>query len=555
MVCQVRGDEAVCRNGRRIAGELKLSTDGRLRFTSKEAKNSQPFSNILDVRFPEAVPHSTLWGTPLRIGLGKAEWITGELIEINAKTAKVRTVWSEGAILSRSALQAITQLPGWLTVFHENFDSDTIRLKLTKSPTVDKDEHTSGQHGLRLNAAGQSAGRTLPAALEAGRIGVNFHSVGEPTGGRWLVEANFDDKKTVRIILADATDYSVETESGSGDLRRFPRSAGWHRLSIRFRADYLLIGIDNKLLFESDKKWRSQGLRAVRLACVAKPGEEAMRGAVSFDDLAIARPLEELHHENSDPTQDECWLVGGDQLFGQVPRADGKEVEIHGRFGKRMLPWSSLRGFFPKSAAVEPTTSDGAHVRVWLDNGFPQADELEGVLHALDGRKMVLHHPIIGEVTLDRSRLRKLRPLFFGKRIEIDTARHHLGETGQLVPGLFPPRAEGPKLRCRFRLDSVPPTAMLGITAQHSKGTADDTETALKRGDQATELLVNGRSSGNLSSHVDRGRKEPLDIRIVIPTEALLAGENVVEVIQEPESKSGRRASCIISALAIELPR
>jgi hypothetical protein len=93
------------------------------------------------------------------------------------------------------------------------------------------------------------------------------------------------------------------------------------------------------------------------------------------------------------------------------------------------------------------------------------------------------------------------------------------------------------------------------ITAQHSKGAADDIENALKRGEQGTELLVNGRSLGNLNSHVDRALKEPLDIRIAIPAESLLAGENVVELIQNPDSKTGRRESCIISGLAIELPR
>jgi hypothetical protein len=548
---RVRSEEAVLRNGRRIEGKLQLGTDGRLQFTPKESKNNLSFSDILDVRFPNVVPHSSLWGAPLRFGLGRTEWITGELAQLDAKTATARTQWSENVKFPRAALLAIKQLPGWLTVFHEDFDADAVRLKLTGSPTLDDTEHTSGGRSLRLDAAGQSALYALPTPLEAGRFGINFRDVGEPAGGRWQLEAEFGTKQSVRILLVEGADYSVQSKIGSGETRKLQRSPGWHRLSVRFRAEYFLVGIDDKLLFESGKKWQSEGLSSIRLACTAKPENAPMRGAVCFDDFTIAHSIEELHHDNGDLSQDECWLASGDQLFGQVSHADGKGVEIGGRFGKRTLPWSSLRVLFPKAEAIAPQTSDGAHVRIWLDSGFPLADELEGVLLTLDDRKLVLRHAIFGDLTLERSRLRRLRPLFFGKRIELDSARHHLGATGQVVLGYFPPRAEGPKLRCTFRLDSVPTAARLVITAQHLKGQAG----ARNRGELATEVLVNGRSLGNLNSRIDRALKDPLSIRIEIPKEALLGGENIVELIQKPEAKTGRRESCIISAVAIELPR
>src|SRR5262249_52933979 len=139
--------------------------------------------------------------------------------------------------LPRRALSAITQLPGRITIFHEDFEADRVRLQLTGPPKLDDKEYVSGLRSLRLDAAGQSAGYTLPAPLDAGSFGVNFQAVGEPSGARWLVEADFGSKQPVRIVLAGEDSYSVETDLGAAENRPLKRSPGWHRLSVRFQAD------------------------------------------------------------------------------------------------------------------------------------------------------------------------------------------------------------------------------------------------------------------------------------------------------------------------------
>jgi hypothetical protein len=548
-------DEAVYRNGCRAAGKLQLDADGRLRFTPQDGKSKLSFADIQDVRFPEVVPHSSLWGAPLRIGFDKEEWITGELLGLTDKTVTVRTSWSESAALPRSTLASIMQLTGWITLVYEDFEADAIRLKLAQSPTFDEREHTSGRRSLRLDAVGQSATYSLSKPMDEGRFSVNFRESGESRNGRWFVEAEFGENQTVRVQLVGDADCSVQTAIPSKESRRLPRTPGWHRLEIRFRDDHLLIGVDGKLLFESAGDWKSKGLQSIGLSCVATPGAEAIHGAVCFDDFSIARPVAELRHEAGDPAQDECWLAGGDQLFGQVTRANSHTVGIQGRFGTRTIPWSSLRGFFLKSEATAPKTSDGAHARVWLDSGFPHADELEGVLLALDDRKLVLRHTVLGDITLDRSRLRKLRPIFFGKRIELDNARHHLGEEGRLVPGLYPPRAEGPRLRRTLRLESAPASARLLLTVQFARREADGIGGGLKRSERETEVLVNGRSIGTLNRYVDRAATDPQRIVIPIPADSLEARENIIELVQKPELKTGLRGNCVVSNLAVELPR
>src|SRR5262249_59686236 len=86
-------------------------------------------------------------------------------------------------------------------------------------------------------------------------------------------------------------------------------------------------------------------LRQVRLACTAA-GNGGWGGAAVFDDFSVARAVEELRHLDADPAQDEVWLRSGDQVLGEVPRADRRGVEVRGVFGDRSLAWGEVRGLF-----------------------------------------------------------------------------------------------------------------------------------------------------------------------------------------------------------------
>src|SRR5262249_16964085 len=227
----------------------------------------------------------------------------------------LRTFWSEKIRFSRRSVVAITHLPGFGTNHHEDFDGDRLSLKRTGAAMLDDSRHTSGRRSLKLDAAGQSATYDLAESLEAGRFGVNFHDPGEASGAQWLVEADFSGVRRVRITLAGkGDDYTVETNV-AGEQRRLARSPGWHRFDVRFRCDYLLVGVDAGVVFESDKQGPAAPLTTIRLACVARSPDESVRGAVYFDDLSLAKPLEQLVHAPGDPEQDEVWLLSGDQLF------------------------------------------------------------------------------------------------------------------------------------------------------------------------------------------------------------------------------------------------
>jgi hypothetical protein len=271
--------------------------------------------------------------------------------------------------------------------------------------------------------------------------------------------------------------------------------------------------------------------------------------------ISLVRAVEPLPRPPTDPTQDEVWLEGGDQLFGQLTRADGRTVLLEGRFGKRELTWDQVRGVFPRRPAEPPTTTEGEHVRLRFAGAAAETDTLEGVVRTLDGSHLTLRHPLLGDVRLERGWLRELRWLFHGRRIELDNAPHHLGDRDRLVAGLQPARAEGPSLRLTVRLDAVPEAASVVVDVVRLKGRGDGIGPALERGELRTELLVNGERVDYLNRHVDRAAPEPRRLRLALPVRLLRAGDNVLELRQTPGHDSERHEDCGVAGLCLELPR
>jgi hypothetical protein len=263
-----------------------------------------------------------------------------------------------------------------------------------------------------------------------------------------------------------------------------------------------------------------------------------------------------LRHTRADADQDEVWLANGDQLLGDVARADHRGIELHARFGKRTYPWGGVRGVWLRETVAAPQTTDDEHVRVWLRTGCgAEVDQLDGVLHGLDGERLTLRHAQLGDLAIERARVERLRGLFRGRRIEVDNASHHLGPRNRLVPSLRPPRSEGLNLKRTFRLDAVPDTAVLVVRVQHLKGREEGVGGSLQEGALCTAVSINGRRVGFLNDYVQRSTPAHQTLRLPLRREALRAGDNVLEVRQIPEPRTGQCASCGVSSMVVEVPR
>jgi hypothetical protein len=301
-----------------------------------------------------------------------------------------------------------------------------------------------------------------------------------------------------------------------------------------------------------------QGFTAQLMACDDKTlqlrtawadGLMLVRSAVAAAD----RVVPELHRPDGDPSQDEVWLLSGDQLFGDLLRLDPHRMLLRG--GTRMQEWSwdEVRGIRLRRQSWPVRTTDGEHVRLWLRSPGV-ADEIEGVLGSLDHRRLGLHHALLGDLVIDRGRVQRLRWLFRGRRIEVDNGSHHLGPRGALVAGLHPERAEALSLTRTFWLEGPVRPANLLVWVARLKGPEDGIARALQSGGLRTEVLVNGQRVEYLNRLVDRAEPEPRALRVALPANLLRAGENVLELRQTPEQRTERYESCGVIRLVVEVP-
>jgi hypothetical protein len=540
-------EEARDADGRRTPGALALDAAGRLRFTPAGQDKPTPADQIDVIHFAPAAP------APFRVVLGRrvllyeGQQITGRLLGVDKDNVRLRTAWTDHVDVSRAAAAALVPPPGWRAVFDDDFADGLKAWTVAGKPALNGGGKGDEPTAVTLAEPGQALTYAPAAPPDAGRVGVNFRDA-DAAGARWRCVLRFGagkDERTLAVTVAGGDAYEVEAPV-DGEARRVARSAGWHRLTVQFSEDTLRVLCDDAVLWYSLEHGPGGPLRQVALACEeAKPGPA--RGSVAWAEFSLARAADEPPLPPGDAEQDEALTADGDQIFGDVLRADGRAVEVQGTFGKRSLPWADLRGVRFRRGAAPAHTTTGAHVRLWVDSGLDaEPDVLDGVVAALDDKALTLQHALLGEVRVGRDRVRRLRPLFFGRRVELDNGAHHLGDGKRAVAGLSPPRAEGPALKLSVRLDAAPAEARLTLFAVRPAGAAD--------AGPPTEVVVNGRRVDYLNRLAGRASPEPRRLVVPLPRDALRAGDNVIELRQTADPATERLADCGVFGVALELP-
>jgi hypothetical protein len=551
-------DEALLPDGRKLTGELRWQ-DGRLRFAAKE--RTLLAADLHQVRCAAQEP-TLLAGVVHRVTLCDRQQLTGELLGLDADTLRLQPAWSKAPLdVPRACVLEVANLAGSVPVFDDDFLTGAKAWKLDGNPTVSKAELRQGPRGLLFDTAGQSAGYSelKNDLIEAGSFGVNFYDPGHRDAGRWFLEAGFRSTfgpRQLEVTLAGDTNHYVVVFP---DVREKPKSVlrqqGWHRLTMRFTANSFALIIDDRCLLESEEASPGGLFSYLCLGCTTLPGQTKVSGKMWFDQASIARSVGPLRPPARDPSQDEVWLVSGDQLFGQLHRADRKTIDLEGRFGRRSLTWSEVRSLRLRNATCPLQITDGEHVRLQLAAGIGvAADEIEGVLRKLDRDALVLQHAV-GEVTIPRERVRQLQATFHGRRMELDNQAHHLGREVRAAFAIAQP--EGLSLQRKFTLKDVPDSARLAVEVAHLQGRGDGPAIAqaLQRGGLRTAVLLNGREIDYLNRLGERSSAERCRLRLPLPREALRVGENVLELRQMLDRQTGQYEDCMIYGITLETPR
>jgi len=403
--------EAILPDGRHLLGKLSV-VENSIQFVPAGQQAALPLEKLHQVRFPERPGPVCLGGAFHHVAFADGQRLTGELIALDGQTLRLRPPWRGSLAIPRQAVRALTQPAGYLSVLEEDFESDLGSWKVKGAAALDARQHLSGRQSLLIN--GGEAELTVAQPLGSGRAEVNFYDDGIARGARWVVILHFQHGPQtwpLRIVVGGDTHYRMYAGGTPGEVGRLARSGGWHRLVVDFAPEFACVSVDDQVLW-TGRPERATVLTRIQLASVALPDKGPVAGGVWFDDFALARAVEDLRHEDADPRQDEVWLASGDQLLGHVLKADRRGINLEGRFGKRTLPWSDVRGLYLRQASAPLPKGEPARTRVWLHAaGGGDLDQLVGQLLALTASRLTLRHALLGDLEIERIWLRRIAPV------------------------------------------------------------------------------------------------------------------------------------------------
>jgi hypothetical protein len=401
-------DVAVLEDGSRVPGRLDLARSGQLVFVPQ--RRGVSVTDAVEYRL-EGVPSLFRAGPGMLLRLSGGQQLSGVFLGLERDALLFRTAWADRLTIPRPSVVSLTHLPGQRTVFAHDLTGKLTGWAVQGTPVL-------SSTGVVLARPGQALTCT-PSRISTGRVEVNFRTQAKPAGARWVVEALFARKggdRVVRVTLAGSTDrLAVDPGGLAGTAEPLASGEGWRRLYIDFSAGSLRLSVDDEALWYTLAAGPGGPLRQVRLACLAPDRPAAIGGSVELASFVLQREAARRPHPPGDSTQDELWLGDGDQLFGQVVRADREGIELKGRFGIKRYAWTSLRGWFPRQGkgavgARSPT------VRLGIRSGLrAEVDTLDGTLTALDTRRLTLRHAVLGDVALERTRVAWVRPVSAGR--------------------------------------------------------------------------------------------------------------------------------------------
>jgi hypothetical protein len=482
---------------------------------------------------------------PFRVLVGESLRLSGLIRSISESSVRVKLSWhGEEVVLPRPGVQSVIQRPGEARVLADGFDRlDASRWSIEGKASIVADPHLSEKSSLRLGADGASVIHRLSEPLPAGRIDLAFFDDGSVVPGcQWFAELTFQGPSGPLVIKVDLgwTEESLAVECPRGPslpVQRLARTRGWHRLAFRFRPDQTEISVDGKELAHG--KSPDGQLASIRLASSSTASRSIPKDVAGYvDDLQIIRFAEPPASFEIDITQDEARLVVGDQLFGEVKKADGDRVLMSVENKPVNLSWSEVAGLFFRRLPAQGAPVDGLLARVeWraaAGDDPVDLDFAEGAIVAASGHVITMATPYSGVLRIPRQRIRKIAIFGEGRRVVIDPAAHHLGdEPSRIPPVLDPPLHEGGLLERPVELTDVPDSqAMLVMDVVQVVGEDNDATYSqyVRKGELLTWVTVNGRRIDFLNRYIKTRNDTPERVAIPIPAGLLRAGKNTLRL-------------------------
>ncbi|MBO0697166.1 MAG: hypothetical protein J2P46_02115 [Zavarzinella sp.] len=518
-------DEAVRSGGTRVSGTLTFA-DGRFAFHAPDGTNPADLDLVRFAIKPPVPPPVALWH---QVRLGPGEVLLAEVRSLDATHLHVRPAWGGALAVPRTAVERVTNAPGWRPVFFDTFDGDLARWTKSGEPRA-----ASGQ--LVFDRAGQAIEGKWKDSSPAGRVAVGFRSA-VTTSRRLSLELGFvrDGKPApVRVeLVGPGPRYVVTSPAKASHEGALKRDAGSHRLAAEFDRDRLHLFLDDLVLRTQDTG--PGELQSIRLVADGDGAEPA-----AVDNVLVARPEPAREPRSwADLTADAVRSPDGDETFGTILGAgpSGVAFEVKGR--KLSLGWPEVAEFAFRRGPVAERATEGEHVRVRVRSADGARDVLVGAVTAFDHKRLVLAHAVLGDLTIPRDRVEEIRFLFRGRRVPVDASPHHLGTRPAF--GFAVPKPDGLRFAKAVTVDPVPAGGFVVVEAARVSGSGP-----------SVEVLLNGERLGELNRSADRPDHVVRAYRFPVPA-SVWRKDNEVEVRLRPPEDGKRIPGVDLRALRLEV--
>jgi hypothetical protein len=395
--CSPVGSEvAVTLTGKKLDGRWMNEKDAWF-FQSGPSKRV-PFDQLAYIHFgANAAP---LPKVPLVrvLLLPSGQRLTGMLDRVDEKQIVFITSWGKTVTLDRKQVVGVEQ--DALPTVRDDFEAGLKAWHIEGKASLSQERAFFGKSSLLLDAAGQSATREWKPAARDVSIRLFFYHPAAASDLNWTF-AIIPEKareNSPGLVIAPTGYSCANMKKPYGPLKRIP---GWHLLTMESADARLRISVDDACLGETSLPV-TDAIKGIRIAVAGKGS-----GKLWIDELLVSRPLAPLPKPAALKDQDMLWLEQGEQLFGRVVSANTDAVVLDARFGQRPIAWSKLRGIlFARPKDAPPGDEPKVYFRP--GPGFP-LDCLRARLVRWDQDNLIVQHPLLAEIAIERGRLDKLR--------------------------------------------------------------------------------------------------------------------------------------------------
>jgi hypothetical protein len=349
------------------------------------------------VRFaagPTPLPRAPLTKTLL---LDSHQRITGALIALDAKNVVFATSWGKVITLAREQILGIENANDSLPILHDDFEMSTKPWQQDGKHAPSNEHAFFGKARLLFEKTSPNAERAWNEPLRDGAIRLYFFDAGSATARQWTLTVLTTRRGSPPAFIINAGQYEVAnlTERfGPGKA-----SPGWHLLSIEFSNERMRFFVDDRCLGQTPAMPK-EAITAIR--CTLKGDAK-----IWIDEFSVTRRVPPLPRPAPIKEQDSIWLENGEQVFGNILSANTDGIVLDAKFGKREYPWSKMRGILFAQAKPTTITSEPA-ITFRPGPGF-SLDQIDAKLIRWEEKHLLIEHRLLGEITLERDRLDKLR--------------------------------------------------------------------------------------------------------------------------------------------------